>query len=86
MFDFLLMVGGIAGAAIAYFLSGDFHVCLVAGGPRKIWDPDRASLGRLAARLARREALDTIPGTTIPATSLAPGRVGCGAWSDLSKV
>lgn len=42
--------------------------------------------GRLAARLARREPLDTIPGSTILTASLAPSRASCGAWPEPSAV
>ena len=44
------------------------------------------AVGRLAACMARRVPLDTIPGTTFPTASLAPARAGCSAWSEPSTV
>lgn len=42
------------------------------------------AVGQLAASLARRLPLDTIPGTDLPIGSLAPGRASCGAWPQTS--
>ena len=44
------------------------------------------AVGWLAACMARHAPLDTIPGTTFPTASLAPGRAACSAWSGQSKV
>jgi len=44
------------------------------------------AVGWLAACMARHAPPDTIPGTTFPTGSLAPGRAACSAWSEQSKV